>query len=399
MTTNKAIRGWGERCARRQTGHPRGGYATTLFNCVIATALLITSGASTGRSAPAGETTGQTDQSRWWRGYLNAARHVRLPDGRRLTLFCEGRGAPLVILDVGLGGGAWGWARVQNAMARTTRVCSYDRAGYADSDPASTPRTFDAMAADLNALVIAAHLPEPYVMVGQSLGGPIVGTFAQQHPDKVAGLVFVDPSVGDQDRRMSAISSPLEDMAARLADARKCAAAADAGALRPGSAIEKSCVHSARPGFVIPAFAERRFDGWQHGPVLRAKLAETQGVDFATLKWPRNARLDVPLIVLTATETFAGEPKEKALWALWKSMHDEVAHISPTGANCVIPGATHSMMFSRPDAVISAVTATVAAVRSRSRAALDCDTIAAPRLSSAVTRRDDRRYRSRSRVS
>lgn len=345
------------------------------FGFAVATALLIASGSGAGQFAPVGSAAAQHDQEQWWRGYLKTARHVRLPDGRRLTLFCEGRGAPIVMLDVGLGGGAWGWSTVQNAMAKTTRVCSYDRAGYSDSDPAKTPRTFDVMAADLDALVTAAHLPAPYVLVGQSLGGPIVGLFAQQHPHKVAGLVFIDPSVGDQERRMSAISSQPKDMAARLADARKCVAAADASALRPGSAIEKSCVNPARPGVVIPAFAARRFDGWQHGSVLRAKLAEIEGVDFDTLRWPRGARLDVPLTVLTATKTFAGEPNEGQLWALWKTMHDEVARLSPVGVNCVVPDATHSMMFSRPDAVIGAVAATVAAVRARSHAPFQCEAV------------------------
>lgn len=148
------------------------------------------------RSDSAADATG-TRHDRWWRGYLRSGNRIRLPDGRRLTVFCEGRGAPVVILEGGLGGGAWGWSTVQDDMAKQTRVCAYDRAGYSNSDRATGPRTVNAIAADLNALLAAAHVPGPYVLVGQSLGGPIVGVFAQQHPDKVAGLVFVDPSVGD----------------------------------------------------------------------------------------------------------------------------------------------------------------------------------------------------------
>jgi pimeloyl-ACP methyl ester carboxylesterase len=55
---------------------------------------------------------------------------------RRLNLYCTGRGTSTVVLESGLGGRASAWARVQRALSRTARVCSYDRAGYAFSDPA-----------------------------------------------------------------------------------------------------------------------------------------------------------------------------------------------------------------------------------------------------------------------
>src|SRR5688500_14053046 len=55
---------------------------------------------------------------------------VELPDGRRLNFHCTGRGSPLVILESGYGAGINGWIPVQPKIAATTRVCSYDRAGY-----------------------------------------------------------------------------------------------------------------------------------------------------------------------------------------------------------------------------------------------------------------------------
>ncbi len=63
--------------------------------------------------------------------------------GYRLHLYCMGEGSPTVILESGLGGPALEWAAVQPGVAQMTHVCSYDRAGYGWSDPASpgTPRT------------------------------------------------------------------------------------------------------------------------------------------------------------------------------------------------------------------------------------------------------------------
>lgn len=171
---------------------------------------------------------------------------------------------------------------------------------------------------------------------------------------------------------MAAIAPGGDDWAARIAAAQSCVDAADSGTLLPGSAIEKACVRT-RPGLAPPAFAAPTFAGWEHGSDLRAKLAETKGIDFDTLRWPAGVRTDVPLIVLTATDNFVGAPKGRELWAQWQSMHDEVARISPHGVNCVIANSTHSMMLSRPDAVVAAVSSVVAAARGGRAVTADCD--------------------------
>ena len=61
-------------------------------------------------------------------------------------------------------------APLQSRIAAFTRVCAYDRAGYAWSDPAPEGRSFDARAADLAALLRGyAGVTGPYVMVGSLL--------------------------------------------------------------------------------------------------------------------------------------------------------------------------------------------------------------------------------------
>ncbi len=81
---------------------------------------------------------------------------------------------------------------VQPALAERTRVCSYDRAGTGGSVPASAPRTTTQAVEDLHALVEAAELPGPYVIVGFSFGGLITQQYASTFPDEVAGLVLVE---------------------------------------------------------------------------------------------------------------------------------------------------------------------------------------------------------------
>src|SRR4051812_14891281 len=98
---------------------------------------------------PAGAAAAQGPPHPWGTGYANEGKAVPLPGGRSLYLYCEGAGAPTVILDSGLGDGASSWRRVQHQMAATTRVCSYDRAGYGRSPAGPNPRDTKAEVGDL----------------------------------------------------------------------------------------------------------------------------------------------------------------------------------------------------------------------------------------------------------
>jgi pimeloyl-ACP methyl ester carboxylesterase len=53
-------------------------------------------------------------------------------------------------------------------------------------------RDLDDAVDDLHALLEAAQLPGPYVLVGSSGGGFIVYSYAGRYPDDVAGLVMLD---------------------------------------------------------------------------------------------------------------------------------------------------------------------------------------------------------------
>ena len=105
------------------------------------------------------------------------------------------------------------WARVQPALAQFTTVCSYDRAGLGQSDPAPHPRTVRDLVADLRALFYNAPLTGPFILVGHSYGGQIVRLFTAHHPTDVLGLVLVDPSHEDKYDRFESVLSP--DLIAR----------------------------------------------------------------------------------------------------------------------------------------------------------------------------------------
>ena len=122
-------------------------------------------------------------------------------DGRSWNLHCtgtaSGRSHPTVVLEAGLTESSLTWADLQPLLAGHVRVCSYDRAGYGWSDPATGARTAETIAAELHALLAAGGERGPYLLVGHSLGGLYVRAFAAIYPDETAGLVLIDPTNDD----------------------------------------------------------------------------------------------------------------------------------------------------------------------------------------------------------
>ena len=102
--------------------------------------------------------------------------------GFKMHIDCTGEGSPTVILESGLGDTYVSWRKVQPQIAKFTRVCSYDRAGLGYSDSSSQPRTSKVIAGELHALLKAAGIAPPYVLVGHSMGGYDVRLYASLYP-------------------------------------------------------------------------------------------------------------------------------------------------------------------------------------------------------------------------
>jgi pimeloyl-ACP methyl ester carboxylesterase len=142
---------------------------------------------------------------------------IDLGGGRTIHLECRGTGSPTVVLVSGAGMAADNWsfagsaaddadaakpsdAAVLPQLARSHRVCAYDRPGTQQMDGSpgrstevAQPTTAPGDAADLHALLTAADITGPLVLVGHSWGGFVALTYARTHPDEVVGLVLVDP--------------------------------------------------------------------------------------------------------------------------------------------------------------------------------------------------------------
>lgn len=140
---------------------------------------------------------------------------VPLPDGRRIYAECSGSGSPTVVMIPGSRSWHAVWDSLPDAtigelspshdsvyaqVAKVTRVCTYDRPGTspANGSPMSTlvaqPTTAQQGSDDLMALLRATKVQGPYVLVAHSWGAMIAIIYAADHPDQVAGMVFVDPA-------------------------------------------------------------------------------------------------------------------------------------------------------------------------------------------------------------
>jgi alpha/beta hydrolase fold len=102
--------------------------------------------------------------------------------GYKLHIHCIGAGSPTVILLDGLPSMSIGWTYVQPAVAQTTRVCAYDRAGGGWSDPGPAPHDSLHIADELHTLLVNADVPGPYVLVGHSFGGLYARMYADRYP-------------------------------------------------------------------------------------------------------------------------------------------------------------------------------------------------------------------------
>lgn len=115
-------------------------------------------------------------------------------DGHKQHILDMGTGSPVVIFITGAGDDLKNFNAVQTEIAKLTRTLSYDRAGIGLSEELDTERSVDHFAVELNEILEKENIEPPYLVVSHSLGGFIARWFVHAYPDKVAGMVLIDPA-------------------------------------------------------------------------------------------------------------------------------------------------------------------------------------------------------------
>ena len=111
---------------------------------------------------------------------------------RRVHYVCSGSGSPLVLFEVSGFSNAMSFREARAGLSQHTRVCSYDRMGIGWSDRGPSRIPVSMLADDLRALLDELSPRTPVILVASSIGGLTVEFFARQHPERIAGLVFLD---------------------------------------------------------------------------------------------------------------------------------------------------------------------------------------------------------------
>lgn len=278
-----------------------------------------------------------------------------LPDGRRLRTVRAGTGpGPLVVFEAGMSAPAAEWIHTQREISEHARTLAYDRAGYAGSDVDPADRTLERIVEDLVGLLDTLGETEPAVFVGHSWGGPILRLFAEQHPERVAGLVLVDCTVAEV---MSPRTARLQALMFRVM-----------GVLaRVGATpliIRMSLPHGTSPE-VTPADLEILIRDYASVSAMRAggrEAAQAAAALRTMRRLQENGTPDVPTISVQAGRVDRGAAKIRPIM---NAVATDLMAAVPRGKVVVAEGAGHLVPQEAPGIVREAVLEVLDVARGR----------------------------------
>ncbi len=295
--------------------------------------------------------------------------------GQRLHVHCTGRGSPTVLLENGLGDVSVIWSLVQPGVSAFTRVCSYDRGGYAWSDPGTRPRTFAQLALELHTALDRLHVAGPYVLVGQSYGGLVVRGFASRYRREVVGMILVDAV--HEDQRVVYGGQPH-----RIRDGASGRTAPEPRIALDTALIRQALRAPARPSAApldapldrMPAGAQDVWRWAEAQPLIElAQQAETDWSPEELLlmhdaRLPERASLgDLPLIVLARTHGGYDDGMAISADSLERERRNlaaDLARLSHRGTLVFAARSGHNIHLEAPDLVVGSIHQVVVQARS-----------------------------------
>jgi pimeloyl-ACP methyl ester carboxylesterase len=120
--------------------------------------------------------------------------------GGQIHYWCDGGDGPTVMFVSAIGGDDT-LVDIANRLSGETNACFSFRPGDGDTEPPPDARTAADDAQDLHELLAVLDVTS-VVLVPHSYGGLVSLVFAAEHPDEVAGAVFVDASQPDAEVQM-----------------------------------------------------------------------------------------------------------------------------------------------------------------------------------------------------
>ena len=266
-------------------------------------------------------------------------------DGHTMRIDCMGSGSPTIVLDAGLGNDGLIWGGVQPVLARTTRVCSFDRAGFGWSDSVPPPHDADHLAGELHGLLAAARIDGPIVLMGHSIAGIYIRDYATRYPGDVAGLIFVDGSTPLQNRN-PAFQAEYAKEHSNWVSMLLNQVVFSAGIPRLFGGCSRSF-----PGFEARA-SRLQAEDLCHKPfgAIAAEMAsfDRSGEETAHTG-PYGA---LPILIFsqdTAVAASSGEPAD--LGNAWNQMQENLKDLSTRSRRIIAKGSGHYIQLNRPELI------------------------------------------------
>lgn len=278
--------------------------------------------------------------------------------GHRLHLYCVGTGTPTVILEAAAPGWSLYWSNVQPQLARTTRVCAYDRAGLGWSERGPLPRTGQRMAKELHRLLERAGIRGPYILVGHSLGGLVTRLYQHDYPQEVVGMVLVDAGHESEMRqaefRLFANAGksmlPVIRILTMLGVTRLMASADQLPQLLTQQ--EEKVSAEIRP--MLRA-------GWLRTGYYSTLTDESDGLIDTLEQVRRSGSLgNLPLVVITATgpvwwPEMPGEVNPVKFRKMWLELQQQLTTLSTNSRQVFADQSSHFIPFDQPELISHAV--------------------------------------------
>ena len=141
--------------------------------------------------------TKRKDADSFFAGRPHQPRYFRYRNGTRNIHYVEvGEEEKTPVVFVHGSPGSWGafmgYLGNERLLARA-KLISVDRPGFGESDYGVPEKSIAKQAADLKPLLESQHRPS--ILVGHSLGGPVIARIAMDYPELVASLVLIAPSI------------------------------------------------------------------------------------------------------------------------------------------------------------------------------------------------------------
>jgi pimeloyl-ACP methyl ester carboxylesterase len=274
---------------------------------------------------------------------------------------------PTVVLETTLTMEHFEWFAVQPTVAQFAPVLSYDRAGLGWSDPSPYPMSAEQTARELAAMLTAAGITSPVILVGASIGGLYVRHFAALFPERVAGMVLVDSTHEDQFNRfppafLQASKAQTEPMMALIREFETLShdeIVAKMQQIAPEFFIEKSPYPADIRAIMIDRMTPEGATAALREMAWVSQLREQRG------NMPHNLG-SLPLIVLEATKQDKPPYHNDNDWnqykQIWKALQSELAALS-TNSRHIQVDSGHVISNEKPAAVVDAIRQMVEQVR------------------------------------